>query len=94
MSFGFYLILPQRPNSLSSSRPSAIPDLHPAAGEFHAHHFSVLCARGCLQVQWAPSCHCKKGPSGARSPSSFDAQILALWGGTFPVSEGFSIEFV
>lgn len=48
---------PSLPNSLSSYRPSAIPDLHPAAGEFHAYYFPVLCARGCLQVGWAPSGH-------------------------------------
>lgn len=88
MSFGFHLTLPQFPNSLSSSRPSAVPDLHPAAGEFHAHHFSVLCARGCLQVQWAPSRHYKEGLSGAMSPIGLDAQIMALWGETFPISLG------
>lgn len=76
------------PNGLSSYRPSAIPDLHPAAGEFHAYHFPVLCARGCLQVDWAPSCHPKGGSSGATSPISLDAQVLALQGGTFPTSSG------
>lgn len=86
MSFGIYLSPSHCPNSLSSFRPSAIPDLHPAAGEFHAYHFSVLCARRCLQVPWAPSC--KEGPSGAMSPNCLDAQILALWGGTFPLSLG------
>lgn len=76
------------PNSLSSYRPSAIPELHPAAGEFHAYYFPVLCARGCLQVGWAPSCSSKESPLGAMSPSSLDAQILALQGGNFPTSSG------
>ncbi|EDM12796.1 similar to KIAA0954 protein (predicted) [Rattus norvegicus] len=38
-----------RHTAVFAAGPSAIPDLHPAAGEFHAHHLPVLCARGCLQ---------------------------------------------
>lgn len=45
---------PPCPHSLSPCRPSALPDLHPGAGDINVHHFPVLRSRGCLQVGLHP----------------------------------------
>ena len=75
------------PNSLSPCRASALPDLHPGAGEFDVHHLPVLCSRGCLQVGWAPSPHPGRS-SGDMSPGGTDRPELALSGRSLPHKAG------